>query len=69
MEVEFHEGFKGEWNKDTEGIFLSSDKDTEGRVLNEKPVINKVEEIYSIGTGIIDELETKRKGVDRPQLL
>lgn len=68
MEIELAEGFRAFWNKDTEGMFKSEDKDSEGRVLNEISVKDKVNTIMNNRNGIIEALETKKKGNERPQL-
>ena len=68
MEIETSGGFKAFWSKDSQGLFDGSVKDTENRVLSEDSVKQKAGIIISNGTGIIEEIEKKKKGADRPQL-
>lgn len=68
MEVETSEGFKAFWNKDFQGIFDQKIKDSENRVLVEQEVEKKTNLITENGIGIIEEIEKKKKGADRPQL-
>lgn len=68
MDVSLEEGFHVFWNKDTQGIFPQSDKDSMGRVLNKKAIEGKIAEIKSNGTGIVTGLQMDKKGQNRPQL-
>jgi DNA topoisomerase-3 len=61
-------GFHVFWNKDTEGIFPSEIKTSDGRVLNKSAIDVKSAEIKRGGTGTITELTTAKKATDRPQL-
>lgn len=61
-------GFHVFWNKDTDGVFPSEIKTSEGRVLNKSAIDAKCAEIKQSGKGIITELATAKKATDRPQL-
>lgn len=61
-------GFHVFWNKDTDGIFPSEIKTSEGRVLNKTAIDAKCAEIKAGGRGIITDLVTSKKATDRPQL-
>lgn len=61
-------GFHVFWNKDTDGIFPSEIKTSEGRVLNKIAIDAKCTEIKAGGRGIITDLVTSKKATDRPQL-
>lgn len=68
MEAEFDEGFCVAWSKDMEGIFPLDAKDSENRVLDKVLVEAKCRSIEQGRTGTVFEVETKKKGTDRPQL-
>jgi len=68
MDAALSEGFSVFWNKDTDGNFPPSVKDSEGRILDKKAIDAKAAEIQQGRTGTITELSTAKRGNDRPQL-
>ena len=68
MEAALEEGFTVAWNKDTDGIFPAQSKDSENRVLERAVVEAKSRDIESRRTGVVLEIEKKKRGTDRPQL-
>jgi len=68
MRVNLAEGFSVFWKKDIENKIPLKMKDNEGRVLDKATIDKIVQEIIKDGTGIITELNTVKKGIDRPQL-
>jgi DNA topoisomerase-3 len=55
-------------NKDGEGVFAAHDKDSEGRIINQKAAQDKANEIRNGRTGIVSELTIDKKAKNRPQL-
>lgn len=68
FDAEFTEGFHSFWNKDTDGKFSPSLKDSEGRLLNAPAAYEKAQEIMKGRTGTITALDKQKKATDRPQL-
>lgn len=68
MSAELEEGFSVFWNKDTEGIFPAGVKDSENRVLDGAAVADKCAKIEQGKFGTVQDVEKKKKGIDRPQL-
>lgn len=62
------EGFSVFWNIDTDGNFPGNIKDSENRVLDREKIAKKCVQIQQEGNGIIQTVEKKKKGNDRPQL-
>lgn len=68
MEANLAERFSVTWNKDGEGIFPASTKDSETRVIDKAAIENKCRQIIARRTGTVLEVDTKKRGTDRPQL-
>lgn len=68
LDADLTEGFHVYWNKDVNGIFPQSLKDSEGRVLDKPSVDAKRSQIEQGRIGRIVELVKKKQGTDRPQL-
>lgn len=68
MDAELMQGFHVFWNKDTEGIFAPSVKDSEGRVLDKTAADERRKQIEQGRTGVVSDLVKQKKGNDRPQL-
>ena len=68
MEATLTERFSVTWNKDSEGIFPANIKDSETRVLDKVAIENKCRQIIAGRTGTVLEVDTKKRGTDRPQL-
>ena len=60
--------FKVFWNKDTEGLFPSSSKDSEGRVDDQSLIEIKAAEIKNARTAMIEAVTIQKRATDRPQL-
>lgn len=68
MDAELAEGFHVFWNKDVDGVFPQSVKDSENRVLDKKTADVMRARIAQGRAGTITELTKQNKGNDRPQL-
>jgi DNA topoisomerase-3 len=68
FDADFFEGFHAFWNKDTDGKFSPSFKDSEGRLLDAAAAKAKAQEILQGKTGTITALDKQKKATDRPQL-
>ena len=68
MAAQLKEGFIVTWNKDNDGIFPQSIKDSENRVLSKEAVEGKCMEIEREKKGIVTDIVVQKKKNDRPQL-
>lgn len=68
MKADLIEGFSVFWNKDTDNIIPVKLKDSESRVLDKRIIDDTVQDVVKAGNGVITELNTVKRGVDRPQL-
>ena len=68
MAAQLKEGFNVTWNKDNDGIFPQSIKDSENRVLSKEAVEGKCREIEREKKGIVTDIVVQKKKNDRPQL-
>lgn len=72
IQVDFEEGFKAWYIKDTENKINATDKDNENRIINreyaEALSNNFKDKMLGGGKGTVTEFTTKNKATDRPQL-
>ena len=68
MKADLKEGFSVVWNKDNDGIFPQSIKDSENRVLSKEAIEEKCAEITKGKKGIVTDITVQKKRIDRPQL-
>lgn len=68
MDAELAEGFHVFWNKDIDGVFPQSVKDSENRVLDESAADAQRIRVLQGKVGTITELIKQNKATDRPQL-
>lgn len=68
MKADLAEGFSVSWNKDIDGVFPATVKDSENRVLDKVMVEGKSRNIEMGRVGTVLEVEKKKRGTDRPQL-
>ena len=68
MTIDLAEGFFMSWNKDVNGVFPASAKDSENRVIYRGAVDAKCREIEIGRVGTVLEVDKKKRGTDRPQL-
>jgi len=68
MEAKLKEGFSVFWLRDSSGLFESSAKDSEGRVIDKISLDAAVQKINQHSKGEVKEVEIQKKATNRPQL-